>query len=112
MDVILYDLFLVVFGLILGILVSDPLKKLFNGKYKEEARQKKRVKLLVYIRKNSSKAGPTTEELAEKVFANKVDMDTVKQLLKDVEDTGLIKRIVHKGQEEEKTRWVFTDKKY
>ncbi|MDE5415144.1 hypothetical protein [Alkalihalobacterium chitinilyticum] len=112
MSVILYDLFLVMFGLILGIIVKDPLFKIFTGKYKEEARQKKRVKLLVYIRKHGANVGPTTEELAQKVFSNKVDTETVKQLLKDIEDTGLIKRVGHKGQDELKTRWVFTDKKY
>ncbi|WP_216829747.1 hypothetical protein [Alkalihalobacterium elongatum] len=112
MNVILYDLFLVLFGLILGILVSDPLKKLFTGKYKEEARQKKRVKLLVYIRQNSSKLGPTIEELTEKVFSNKLDMETVSQLLKEIEAHGLIKRVTHKGQDERNTRWVFTDKRY
>lgn len=69
MDVILYDLFLVVFGIVLGVIVSDPLKKLFTGKYKEEARQRKRVKLLIYLREHVKKH--TTEELARHVFFGK-----------------------------------------
>ncbi|WNF38588.1 hypothetical protein RJD24_09265 [Bacillaceae bacterium IKA-2] len=110
MNVILYDLILVVFGMVLGIIVSDPLKKLFTGKFKEEARQKKRVQLLLYIRENNTKIAPTTEELSEKVFTGKNDINSVSKLLKEIEKTGLIKGIVNKGQPESKTKWVYLKK--
>ncbi|MGJ9385631.1 hypothetical protein [Salipaludibacillus sp. CF4.18] len=70
MSVILYDLFLVMIGIVLGVFISDPLKNIVTGKYKEDARQKKRVKLLIHIRENNTKTYPTTTELAEKVFSN------------------------------------------
>ncbi|GAE28126.1 hypothetical protein JCM9140_4321 [Halalkalibacter wakoensis JCM 9140] len=108
MDVILYDLFLVVFGIVLGVMVSDPLKKLFTGKYKEEARQRKRVKLLIYMREYVKKH--TTEELAQHVFLGKIDIATVKQLLIDIEETGLIKRINSKDSDDENIQWVYTEK--
>ena len=108
MTIILYDLFLVVFGIVLGVIASDPLKKLFTGKYKEEARQKKRVKLLLYIREN--KLNSTTEELAEEVFAGKLDINVVGKLLKEIEDIGLIKSKPSKEQDIRNTKWVYQKK--
>ncbi|WP_078551739.1 hypothetical protein [Bacillus alkalicellulosilyticus] len=103
---ILYDLFLIVFGIILGMIAKDPLKKIVTGKYKEEARQKKRVKLLIYIRENSAKTAPTTEELAEKVFSGKLDISLVNELLLEIEQFNLIKSIPSKNQDLSKTKWI------
>lgn len=111
MNIILYDLFLVMFGIVLGVIVSDPLKKLFTGKYKEETRQKKRVKLLLYIREKNPKDAPTTEELAERVFSGKIDINTVNELLKEIEEIGLIKRISNKEHNERTTKWVYVKKR-
>ena len=107
MSEIIYDLFLVTFGIVLGVIASDPLKKIFTGKYKEEARQKKRVKLLVYIRQSQTKSGVTTEELAEKVFSNKIDIKTTYELLREIEEIGLIKAIKPKDTDHNKTKWVY-----
>ncbi|WP_368506108.1 hypothetical protein AB3N04_19875 [Alkalihalophilus sp. As8PL] len=107
---ILYDLILVVFGIVLGVFIAEPLKNIFTGKHKEEARQKKRVKLLLAIRENKTKIPPTTEELAEKVFSGKLDIKAVEKLLKEVEDTGLIKGVSSKGEGIEKTTWVYVKK--
>ncbi|MDG5787103.1 hypothetical protein QA612_06325 [Evansella sp. AB-P1] len=106
----LYDLFLVVIGIVLGIIVKDPLKNIITGKYKEDARQKKRVKLLLYIRENKGKNNPTTEELAEKVFLGKLDTSTVQQLLKEIEEIGLIRRMTTKEKVDGKTKWIYQKK--
>ncbi|WP_232735693.1 hypothetical protein [Alteribacter populi] len=110
MEVVLYDLFLVIFGIILGVIVSDPLKKIITGKYKEEMRQKKRVKLLLYIRENKTNVASTTEELAERVFAGKLDINTVNKLLKEIEEIGLIKAITNKEQNASKAKWLYLKK--
>ncbi|MDT8861387.1 hypothetical protein N0O92_14290 [Alkalihalobacillus sp. MEB130] len=110
MSDILYDLFLVVFGIILGVIVSDPLKKLYTGKYKEEARQKKRVKLLLQIRENQPKEPFTTEALTEKVFSGKLDVETVYTLLKEIEEFGLIKGMEGKEREIANMKWVYVKK--
>lgn len=109
MNAIVSDLFLVVFGIVLGVIASDPLKKLFTGKYKEEVRQKKRVKLLLAIRETPSRAS-TTEELAEKVFSGKLDIKLVDKLLREVEEIGLIKGMASKDQDERKTKWTYIQK--
>ncbi|WP_100372972.1 hypothetical protein [Bacillus sp. FJAT-45037] len=110
MSVIFYDLLLVGFGIILGIVVSGPLKRLFTGKHKEDARQKKRVKLLLYIRENTSKIPPTTEELSAKVFSDRLDLAHVHKLLEEVEDTGLIKGVQSKDTDPRQTKWVYLKK--
>ncbi|WP_235715030.1 hypothetical protein [Halalkalibacter akibai] len=106
---ILYDLFLVLFGIILGVIVSEPLKKLFTGKYKEEERQKKRVKLLLYVRENQTET-LTTEKLANAVFGGKLDISLVNKLLKEIEEIGLIKGIPPKSEDVTKKKWVYVKK--
>lgn len=106
---ILYDLFLIVFGIVLGVIVSEPLKKLFTGKYKEEERQKKRVKLLLYVRENKENA-PTTEELARNVFAGKLDISLVSKLLEEIEEIGFIKGVPNKNQDDTMKKWVYVKK--
>ncbi|UCZ55231.1 hypothetical protein LGQ02_03750 [Bacillus shivajii] len=107
----LYDLFLVLIGIVLGMIVKDPLKNLVTGKYKEDARQKKRVKLLLYIRGNKTKDHPTTEEMAENVFSGKLDIRTVTKLLQEVEETGLIRGVTNRDQDEGKTKWIYQKQK-
>ncbi|MFC0562310.1 hypothetical protein [Halalkalibacter alkalisediminis] len=46
---------------------------------------------MLYIRENKSKSVPTTEELAGKIFAGKLDVTMVGDLLKENEEIGLIK---------------------
>ncbi len=87
-------------------IVKDPLKNLVTGKFKEDARQKKRVKLLLHIRQNE-KTHFTTEDLAQKVFAGKLDTANVSKLLKDIEETGLIKGVVSRDQDVRKTKWIY-----
>lgn len=109
--VILYDLFLVIFGIVLGVFASDPLKKLFTGKYKVEKRQKKRVKLLVSIRESGPKKNLTTEELAAKVFSTKVDVETVYELLEEIKQFGLVKEVRNRDEDWRKSKWIYLDKK-
>lgn len=110
MEDTLYHLFLVIFGIILGMVAKDPLKNLVTGKYKEDARQKKRVKLLLYIRERDPKKAPTTEELAENVFEGKLAVDAVTELLKEIEALGLIKEVANRGQSKENSKWQFVKK--
>ncbi|ADU28845.1 hypothetical protein [Evansella cellulosilytica] len=109
MSLILYDLILVVFGMILGVMIKDPLKNIFTGKYKENARQKKRVKLLVSIR--GSEKPLTTEELAQNVFNSKLKIVEVHQLLRDIEEIGFIKGITSKDKDTRKTKWRYIKEK-
>lgn len=110
MNEILYDLFLVTFGIVLGVIASEPLKKLFTGKYKEESRQKKRVQLLLYIRENKSKADPTTEELAKLVFGGKLGINQVYRLLQEIAETGLIQEVPSKEKNQENAKWFYLEK--
>ncbi|QKS72947.1 hypothetical protein FLK61_40835 [Paenalkalicoccus suaedae] len=107
---ILYDFFLVAFGIIIGVLAADPLKKLFTGKYKEEKRQKNRVKLLVHLRKSSKRL--TTEELREQVFANKISVEEIHTYLTNVKDSGLLVHYPSKDNRMEQDKWQFDQKTY
>ncbi|WP_416149056.1 hypothetical protein ACM26V_22860 [Salipaludibacillus sp. HK11] len=104
---ILYDLLLVVVGIFIGVITADPLKKLFTGGYKEEMRQKKRVKLLLYLRENTKIQKPTTSDLASSVFNGKLDEGTVHKLLEEIEEIGLIKSTP--GKPEDK-KWFYVNK--
>ncbi|WP_199228105.1 hypothetical protein [Salipaludibacillus keqinensis] len=110
MEMILYDFFLVAVGIFIGVIAADPMKKLFTGGYKEEAKQKKRVKLLLYLRETAKNEKVTTEELCEHVFRGKEDMNLVHRLLKDIEATGLIKGLEVKGDISNK-KWFYKDNK-
>ncbi|WP_280768784.1 hypothetical protein [Salipaludibacillus daqingensis] len=103
---VLYDLLLVIIGIFIGVIASDPLKKLFTGGFKEDIRQKKRVKLLLYLREDTKYQKPSTSELAEKVFNGKESEETVHELLKEIEGFGLIKSISRKNDQTK--RWVYT----
>lgn len=104
-SMILYDLVLVVIGIVIGVIAGDPLKKLFTGGYKEEMRQKKRVKLLLYLRENAKNEKLTTSELTDKVFNRKEKEQTVHSLLEEIEKYGLIKGISTKSGETKK--WFY-----
>ncbi|MCR6106022.1 hypothetical protein HXA34_06990 [Salipaludibacillus agaradhaerens] len=107
---ILYDFLLVTIGIFIGVIAGDPLKKLFTGQYKEEIRQKKRVKLLLYLREEAEGGKVSTRELCETVFRGKEHIDTVHKLLEDIEETGLIKSVSTTANVEEK-KWAFNKHK-
>jgi len=92
-SMILYDLFLVIMGIFIGVIARDPIKKLFTGGYKEDMRQKKRVKLFLFLREEAVNKKLTTSELADKVFAGKEKEQDVQSLLEEIEKFGLIKSI-------------------
>lgn len=106
---VLYDLLLIMVGIFIGVVAADPLKKLFTGGYKEEMRQKKRVKLLLYLREEAKNDKPTAEQLNQLVFKGKEKTETVLSLLKDIEETGLITNISSQSGEK---RWYCTKKAY
>lgn len=101
-----YDLILVLFGMTLGVFAADPIKKLFTGKYKEEARQKKRVKLLLYLREEKKGKSATTGEMVDHVFKGKVDPKEVNAYLSYIAEAGLIKKINHSDDPKNQT-WKF-----
>lgn len=101
-----YDLILVLFGMTLGVFAADPIKKLFTGKYKEEARQKKRVKLLLYLREEKKGKPATTEDMVNHVFSNKVDSKEVNAYLTYIAEAGLIKQ-VNNSDDPNKHSWKF-----
>ncbi|MCR6110100.1 hypothetical protein HXA35_07150 [Bacillus sp. A301a_S52] len=107
---ILYDFLLVTIGIFIGVIAADPLKKLFTGQYKEDIRQKKRVKLLLYLREEAKGRKVATRELCDAVFKGKENIDTVYKLLKDIEETGLIKSVSATANIEEE-KWVFNKQK-
>lgn len=103
---VFYDLILVLFGMTLGVFAADPIKKLFTGKYKEEARQKKRVKLLLYLREEKQGKPATTKEMAENVFHGKVDVKDIEAYLTYIEEAGLIKK-TNQPHDPLKQQWKF-----
>ncbi|SES42521.1 hypothetical protein [Salipaludibacillus aurantiacus] len=108
---VIYDLLLIITGIIIGVIAADPLKKLFTGGYKEEKRQKKRVKLLLYLREEASREKLTAPVLADKVFKGKEDGETVHQLLEEIEKTGFIKSLKTGDNDWKKQKWFFNKKK-
>lgn len=101
-----YDLILVLFGMTLGVFAADPIKKLFTGKYKEEARQKKRVKLLLYLREEKQGKPASTEEMAANVFNGKIDAKEIETYLTYIEEAGLIKK-TNQPNDPLKQQWKF-----
>ncbi|AOM83465.1 hypothetical protein [Salisediminibacterium beveridgei] len=101
-----YDLILVLFGMTLGVFAAEPIKKLFTGKYQEEARQKKRVKLLLYLREEKNGKSATTGEMVKNVFSNKADPVEVNTYLSYIAEAGLIKQVNNSDDPNEKS-WKF-----
>ncbi|NJP38796.1 hypothetical protein [Alkalicoccus luteus] len=99
----LYDLILVLIGFGLGIVSAGPLKNMFSGKWREDARQKKRVKLLSFLQQSSGK-GYTAAELNQIVFKEKLNADDVDKLLSEIAESALIYN--------KSNRWYFADDVY
>ncbi|SDN22726.1 hypothetical protein [Alkalicoccus daliensis] len=103
----IYDLFLVLFGMTIGVIAAEPLKKIFTGKYTQDKMQQKRVKLLTHLRKNPGRK-KSTEALNTEIFNGKEKDDRIYQLLKDIEETKLIR-----STEKQNTMyWQFDQKEY
>ncbi|WP_444684315.1 hypothetical protein [Alkalicoccus luteus] len=83
------DLILVLIGFALGIVSAGPLKNIVTGKWKEDARQNKRVKLLSALQQEAV-YGFTAEELNQRVFNRKLDEADVIELLKEIAESNLI----------------------
>ncbi|MFC4735435.1 hypothetical protein ACFO4L_02445 [Bacillus daqingensis] len=83
------DLILVLIGFALGIVSAGPLKNIWTGKWKEDARQNKRVKLLSALQQEAG-YGFTAEELNQRVFNRKLDEADVIELLKEIAESNLI----------------------
>lgn len=103
----IYDLFLVLFGIVIGVVAADPLKKIFTGKYRADKAQRKRVLLLSNLRKSPMEK-KTAEQLNQEVFQGKEKEETVNQLLQEVSESGLIYSLTRHG----KTHWIFNQETY
>ncbi|CAM3991133.1 hypothetical protein [Alkalicoccus chagannorensis] len=103
----LYDLFLVLFGVGLGVFAADPIKNLFTGRWKEQKKQQHRVALLSYLREQEGKTF-SREELNEKVFRGKKAEAEVEKLLQETAESTLIYAVEKRGER----LWTFDRSAY
>lgn len=102
-----YDLFLVLFGIVIGVAAAAPLKNLFSGKYRKNKIQRKRVQLLTQLRKNPEDK-KTAGQLNTEVFHEKEKEEVVEQLLQEIAETELI----YSKERHGKIYWKFDQKAY
>lgn len=102
-----YDLFLVIFGITIGVIAAEPIKKIAKGSYKDEKLQRKRVKLLTNLRQDPAQK-KSTAQLNLEVFGGKESEEKIIYLLKEIKESELI-RSTERGSV---IYWQFDQKVY
>ncbi|OCL27578.1 hypothetical protein U472_03220 [Orenia metallireducens] len=94
-----------IISVLIGVLIGEPLKKLINGGYKKDKVQKNKDKIIDYLIANNNIF--RTKDIKENVL-NKLKMEEVYKLLKQLEDEGEVKNCRTNDEKEIKDiSWIY-----